>query len=103
VPKFLFCGSYSPEGIRRLGSAGASGERKRLEKVIGDAGGVVETLYWAFGERDLYLVADLPSSVAAGGVTLAVGGAGELKLTTVFLETVDEVQAALDSARHLSP
>ncbi len=65
------------------------------------AGGSVEALYWAFGDEDLYLVADLPDAAAAGGVTLAIGREGHLRLTTVFLETAEEVDAALRIARTL--
>ena len=60
MPKFLFCGSYTAEGIARLKREGAHAERAVLEELVKGAAGTVEALYWAFGDDDLYLIADLP-------------------------------------------
>jgi uncharacterized protein with GYD domain len=98
MPKFLFCGSYTAEGIGGLRRDGAVGEGAALEELVHSVGGKVEALYWAFGDEDLYLVADLPDNVAAGAVTLAVGERGDLLLRTVILETAEEVDAAFKRA-----
>ena len=101
MPKFLFRGSYTADGIRALGEEGAQRHRERIEGLVRKAGGRLESLYWAFGDEDLYLIADLPDAAAAGGVTLAIGREGLLRLTTTFLETAEHVDAAFEVARTL--
>jgi uncharacterized protein with GYD domain len=101
MPKFLFCGSYTAEGISGLKSDGAVPEQKALQELVKSVGGTVESLYWAFGDDDLYMIAELPDTVAAGAVSLAVAESGGLRLKTVILETAEEVDAAF--ARTASP
>lgn len=98
VTKFLFCGTYTDVGLAGLQHEGAVSRRAAVEDLIASAGGTLEALYWAFGDNDVYCVADLPDTVAAGAVTLAVGMSGGVRLRTVVLETADEVDAALRGA-----
>lgn len=99
--KFLFCGTYTPAGLAALERAGAEAHGAALATLVTGAGGTVEALYWAFGAEDLYIVAELPGTQSAGAVTLAAARAGEVVLRTVVLETADDVDAALRSARAL--
>jgi uncharacterized protein with GYD domain len=101
VPKFLFCGTYTEEGLAGLQYEGAAARRRAVQDLITSAGGTLEALYWAFGEDDIYCLADLPSTVAAGAVTLAVGMSGALKVRTVVLETAEDVDASLKGAKSL--
>ena len=101
MPKFLYIGTYTDEGLAGLQSDGATGRRAAVEALVADAGGRLEALYWAFGEDDVYCLVDLPDTVAAGAVTLAVGMSGGLRLRTVVLETAEEVDAALRGAAGL--
>jgi uncharacterized protein with GYD domain len=98
MPKFLFIGTYTDEGLAGLQSDGAASRRAAVEDLVADAGGRLEALYWAFGEDDVYCLADLPDTVAAGAVTLAVGMSGGLRLRTVVLETAEDVDASLRGA-----
>ena len=102
VAKFLFCGRYTDEGLAGLQHEGAAARRTAVEELIASAGGKLEALYWAFGEEDVYCVADLPDTVAAGAVTLAVGMSGALKVRTIVLETAEDVDAALRGAKALT-
>lgn len=101
MTRFLFCGTYTDVGLTGLQHEGAVSRRAAIEDLITSAGGTLEALYWAFGDDDVYCLADLPDTVAAGAVTLAVGMSGELRLRTVLLETADEVDAALRGAATL--
>jgi uncharacterized protein with GYD domain len=102
MPKFLFCGTYTDEGLAGLQHEGAAARRTAVEKLIESAGGTLEALYWAFGDDDVYCLADLPDTVAAGAVTLAVGMSGALKVRTIVLETAEDVDASLRGAKALA-
>ena len=102
MAKFLFCGTYTDEGLAGLQHEGAAAGLSALEELIASAGGKLEALYWAFGDDDVYCLAELPDTVAAGAVTLAIGMTGALKLRTVILETAEDVDAALRGARTLT-
>lgn len=102
MPKFLFCGTYTEEGLAGLKHEGAAARREAVQELITSAGGTLEALYWAFGEDDVYCLADLPSTVAAGAVTLAVGMSRALRVRTVVLETAEDVDAALRGAEALT-
>jgi uncharacterized protein with GYD domain len=102
MPKFLFCGTYTDRGLAGLQHEGAAAHRTAVEELIASAGGTLEALYWAFGEDDVYCLADLPDTVAAGAVTLAVGMTGALRVRTVVLETAEDVDAALRDAKSLT-
>ncbi len=56
-------------------------------------GGRLEAFYYAFGDSDIYVIADLPDEAAATAASLVVGasGAGNVKSTVLITpETVDE-------------
>jgi uncharacterized protein with GYD domain len=94
MPKFLFTGSYTPEGARGVLAEGGTGRREATERLIGSLGGTVEAYYFAFGSDDFYLIADLPNAAAAvaGGLTAAASGA--ITTRSVVLITPEEVDAA---------
>ena len=56
-------------------------------------GGSLEAFYYAFGDSDIYVIADLLDEAAATAASLVVGasGAGSVKTTVLITpETVDE-------------
>ena len=99
MPKYLLTGSYTAEGARGVLKEGGSGRRAATEKVVSSLGGTVEAYYFAFGNDDFYLIADLPGNVAAAAATLTAGASGALHIRTIVLMTPEEV----DAATKLSP
>ena len=84
----------------------ANGTRRReaLTQTIEGVGGSVETFYYAFGDTDLYIIADLPDDATATAVSLNIGAASVLGVRVTALvtpETVDE--AAVKSVPYRIP
>jgi len=94
MPKVLWYGSYSQDGVKGLMKEGGSGRRAAVEQLVSSAGGKLEALYWGFGDNDVYVIADLPDNATAASVSLAVGGAGAVQLKTVVLLTAEDMDAA---------
>ncbi|HEY0869616.1 MAG TPA: GYD domain-containing protein, partial [Acidothermaceae bacterium] len=70
-----------------------------VEKALADIGGTLESFYFAFGDTDVYVIAELPRQEAAVALAAAVGSSGSFsKVETVVLLTPAEI----DSAMHQS-
>jgi uncharacterized protein with GYD domain len=94
MAKYLFQARYTPEGAKGVVRDGGTGRRAAVEKACAAAGGRMESMYYAFGGIDAYVIADLPNNTAAAALALAVGLAGGAAVNTVVLMTVEEVDAA---------
>ena len=105
MPKYLIKARYSSEGIRGVLSSGGSARRSAAEEVVKSAGGSIESMHFAFGEDDAYLLCDLPDNHAAAKVAMTVSASGRVSITTVPLLTVDEMDAiaAGDSLSYTAP
>lgn len=94
MPKFLFEASYSPEGVAGVRSAGGSSRRDVVAHLAESLGGRLESFHFAFGDRDAYVIVDLPDNESAAAVALTVNGTGAVAVKTVVLLTPEEVDAA---------
>jgi uncharacterized protein with GYD domain len=94
MPKFLIEASYSVEGVKGVQAKGGSSRRDAVAAVADSVGGTLESFYFAFGDRDAYVVVDLPDNEAAAAVALTVNAAGGATAKTTVLLTPEEVDAA---------
>jgi uncharacterized protein with GYD domain len=91
--RYLWQATYTAEGAKGLLKEGGSSRRKLIEELVTAAGGRLEGFYYAFGDSDVYVIAELPGDADAAAVSLAVGAGGAATIkTTVLLdpETIDE-------------
>ena len=96
MPKYLIQASYTTAGIKGLAGDSASGRRADVQTAVKAVGGSVEAFYYAFGDDDAIVILDLPDNKAAAALSLAVTGAGMVRIRTTPLLTVEEVDQALD-------
>ena len=95
MSKYLFHGSYTPEGLRGLYAEGGTGRLEAARQALASAGGTLEAFYFAFGEDDFYFVVDLPGNVATATITMAGNVSGAFSIKTVVLLTPEELDAAV--------
>jgi uncharacterized protein with GYD domain len=95
MAKYLFHGSYTQAGIQGVLKDGGTGRRRAVDALAESVGGSVESMYWAFGEDDFYVVADLPSHAAAAALTAATAAAGAVTISTVVLLTAEDMDKAI--------
>ncbi len=91
--KYMFHTKYTATGLAGLLKEGGSRRQEALTQTIEAMGGTVEGFYYAFGDTDLYLIADLPDDATATAVSLNIANAGALDIRATVLitpETVDE-------------
>jgi uncharacterized protein with GYD domain len=94
MPKYLVEASYTVEGVKGIQSAGGSSRRDAIAALAESVGGQLESFYFAFGDRDVYTVVDLPDNESATAVALTVNASGAVKVRTTVLVTPEEVDAA---------
>jgi uncharacterized protein with GYD domain len=94
MPKFLWQVSYTAQGAHGLLKEGGSARRAVVERLTQQAGGKLECFYFALGESDAYVIADLPDATTAAAVSVAVNAVGAARLRTVPLLTPEEMDAA---------
>ncbi|WP_420449256.1 GYD domain-containing protein [Candidatus Palauibacter sp.] len=94
--KYMLRTSYTPSGLKGLIAEGGTGRREALRQTVESIGGTLEGFYYALGDDDLYLIADLPDETAALSLSLNIAAAGALTVAVTVLvdpETVDEAVA----------
>jgi uncharacterized protein with GYD domain len=96
MAKYLFHGSYTEAGIKGVLKDGGSGRRKAVDALAKSLGGTVDSMYWAFGKDDFYVIADLPSQAAAAALAATTGASGSVSISTVVLLTAEDIDAAVN-------
>lgn len=94
MPKFIIKASYTTEGIRGLMKEGGTGRRSAVQKLIESVGGKVDAFYFAYGEHDAYVIADIPDAASGIALSLATNASGAVRVTTIPLITPEEMDAA---------
>jgi uncharacterized protein with GYD domain len=104
MPKYLIQANYVGEGVKGLIKEGGTSRRAAVEKLLQSQGGTVEAFYYAFGETDCYVIADLPDNATMSAVALTIGASGVVSIKTTVLMTPEEVdQAAKKTPSYRAP
>jgi uncharacterized protein with GYD domain len=94
MPKFLLEASLTAQGVKGVRGEGGTARREAVKKALESVGGQLEALYFAFGERDVYVLADLPDNASAAAMAMAVNASGAVASRTIVLLTPEDVDAA---------
>ena len=68
MPKYLLQVNYSLDGVKGVWSQGGSARKAAGEAAAASVGGALESMYFAFGDTDVFAVADLPNNAAAAAL-----------------------------------
>src|SRR5881394_2606958 len=94
MPKYLLEVNYTLDGLKGVVAKGGSARKAAASAAAKSVGGKVDAFYFAFGDTDVYVVADMPDNGAAAALALTVSAAGGAAVKTTVLLTTDEVDAA---------
>ncbi len=95
MAKYLLEVNYTLDGVKGLKSKGGSARVAAATELIEGLGGKIESFYFAFGDTDVYVIADLPDNVSAAAAALTVSAGGGATARTVALLTAAEVDGAV--------
>jgi uncharacterized protein with GYD domain len=94
MPKYLLQVNYVGAGVKGLLKDGGSKRRAVTEKLFKSVGGSLDAYYYAFGDTDLYIIADFPNHAAATACVLTVTATGTVTVKTTVLLRPEEVDDA---------
>jgi len=98
MARCLFQAAYTSEAWAAL----VKNPQNRVEAVrpaIEGLGGYIESAYFAFGEYDVVMIAEMPDNVGAAALSLAASAGGAVKtIKTTPLMTVEEGIEAMRKA-----
>jgi uncharacterized protein with GYD domain len=104
MPKYLIAASYTTEGVKGLAKDGGTKRRQAAAAAIKSAGGKLDAFYFAFGERDAYVIIDAPDNATVAAASLAINASGAVQAKTIVLLTAEEMdQAAKKTVSYKAP
>ena len=95
MPKYLLEIDYTLDGVKGVVAKGGSARKAVAQAAAKSVGGKLDGFYFAFGDTDVYVIADLPDNTAAAALALTVAAAGGSGVKTTPLLTTDEIDAAV--------
>ena len=94
MPHYLIEASYTSEGAAGIAAKGGTARRNAIDKMISDAGGTLESFYFAFGDVDVYATVELPSDEAVAALALSINQSSATKTRTIVLLTPEQIDTA---------
>jgi uncharacterized protein with GYD domain len=91
MPKYLFRASLSAEGLAGVLQEGGGAREQVVRAAIENLGGTLEAFYYAFGDDDVVVIADMPDNETAAGFAMETSSSGRVAVATTVLLTPDEV------------
>lgn len=103
MPKYLFMGSYTLDGVKGLAKDGGTKRRQVAQHAVESVGGKLEAFYFTFGENDVVGIVDVSDNVSVAALSLAISSAGGFNFKTTVLLTPDEMDQAVRKEISYSP
>ncbi|WBB70973.1 GYD domain-containing protein [Micromonospora sp. WMMD812] len=91
---FLLKSTYTIDGVKGLVNDGGTKRVDVVRKMVEDAGGRMESMYFGFGDHDTYVLCELPDHKTAARLAIDIRAAGGVDTRVVPVLTADEVDAA---------
>ncbi len=91
MPKFMFRAALSAEGVGGVLEEGGTARRQVVGDAISQLGGSMEAFYFAFGDDDVVVVAELPDVETAAAFAMETSSSGRVSVSTTVLLTPEQV------------
>jgi len=94
MAKYLIEGSYTADGIKGVIKEGGTGRRAAVSDALKALGGKIDSMYYAFGETDVYVIVDAPDNITMAALAMGVAATGAVRVKTTVLMTPEEIDQA---------
>ena len=100
MARYLYQVAYTPEAWEAQVKKPEDRIDEVLRPVVRKLGGKIESAYFAFGDYDLVLIANMPDNVGAAALSIAASAGGGLKsIKTTPLMSIREGMRAMRQAK----
>jgi uncharacterized protein with GYD domain len=103
MPKYLLQINYVNEGIKGLLKDGGTTRRAAADRAAASVGGTLEAMYYAFGDTDCFVVAEVPDQASAVALSLTLKASGAVTVRTTPLMAVEDIDAATKKSPSYQP
>ena len=104
MPKFLLQVNYTSAGAAGVLRDGGTKRVAAAKKAAKSVGGRLDAMYFAFGDTDVYCLADMPDHASATALSLALAASGAVTARmTVLLSAAEVDQAAALTPAYVPP
>ncbi len=103
MPKYLFSVNYTADGMKGVAKEGGSKRREAADQAVKSVGGKIEAFYYAFGDHDVYIIAELPDHASTAALVATVNSSGTTMIKTTPLLTVEEIDQAAKKMTQYRP
>lgn len=94
MTKFLIKASYSSDGVKGVLSTGGTSRKQAVERSINNLGGKMNCFYFAFGDSDAYIIAEMPDVVSAAALSMTVNSTGLAATSCILLLDPEDIDKA---------
>lgn len=95
MAEFMVSATYTPERIQALLKDGGPGPQSNVEMALEELGGTLKTIYFSMGKQDVVAIVDLPDSVPATALILAINASGAVRTHTMPLTPPEAIGQAM--------
>jgi uncharacterized protein with GYD domain len=103
MAKYLLQGSYTVEGIKGVLKEGGSGRREAVSAALKGLGGKIESMYYAFGDTDVYVIIEAPDNVTTAALVMGIAATGTVAVKTTVLLSAEEMDQATKKTMSFRP
>ncbi len=103
MPKYLIRAKLTGEGLKGTLKEGGTARRATIQKLFENMGGSLESFYYAFGDDDVFVIANMPDNTTAAAVAMTVAASGAVTPSTTVLITPEEVDEIAEVAVDYRP
>ena len=103
MPKYMISANYTAQGMEGVRSAGAKSRIDAVSSMLEAMGGRLESFHFAFGDTDVFAIAEVPDDEAAAAVAIAINSSGAVNIRTTKLLTVEQIDEALRRTVNYQP
>jgi uncharacterized protein with GYD domain len=103
MPTYMIKASYTAEGTRGLLKDGGTGRRDAIEGLIASRGGSLKGFYYAFGDDDLYIIAELPTNADLAAISLTINSTSGARVKVNTLLDASEIDEAVHKVTRYRP
>jgi uncharacterized protein with GYD domain len=103
MPKYLITANYTAKGMEGVRAAGAKARVDAVSTMLEAVGGHLDSFHFAFGDTDVFAIADVPDDEAAAAIAITINSSGAVSTHTTKLLTVEQIDEALRRTVNYQP